>query len=51
MSRKDYKLIAETIYPHAKESKALLESLALALQRDNPLFNADKFCQACGVSI
>lgn len=63
MTRKDYELIAEAIYGSLIQSCSLdwqdrfieqhrttARRVALALERNNPRFNREKFINACGVS-
>jgi hypothetical protein len=53
MSKKDYELIAQAIadtWCDAEAQKLIAESLAEALQAENPLFNRTKFFQICGVN-
>jgi hypothetical protein len=53
MTWKDYVLIAKALHSwsqrHAIECPAMLETLADALQEDNPRFNREKFITACKV--
>ena len=53
MTRKDYVLIAEVIatswHASADSKNAIANNMADALEGTNPLFNRDKFLDACGV--
>ena len=62
MTKKDYELLAEAIrgsllesvwsaskINYAEQHKVTAKHVADALERDNPLFNRDKFVAACGV--
>lgn len=56
MTKKDYKLIAETLKTWAKrrgqprELSYVASALAEAFSRENQRFDPDKFFEACGVS-
>lgn len=49
MTKKDYILIADCI-AKANTKYDVTDYLVIALKLDNPLFNADRFYLACGVS-
>ncbi len=62
MTKKDYELIAEAINElstkpikgipddaFADGVRAVAEHLAVALNRDNPRFDKDRFMEACGL--
>lgn len=54
MTKKDYKLIAQAIantYCDFVSASLIVESIAEALEAENPLFNKTKFREACGVAI
>jgi hypothetical protein len=54
MTKKDYKLIAQAIantYCDFESASLIVESIAEALEAENPLFNKTKFREACGVAI
>jgi hypothetical protein len=64
MTKKDYELIAKAIYGSLIQSYSLdwqdrfieqhkitARHVAVALERDNPRFDRDRFMAACGVSI
>jgi hypothetical protein len=54
MTKKDYKLIAQAIadtYCDIGSASAIVESIAEALEAENPLFNKTKFREACGVAL
>jgi hypothetical protein len=53
MTKKDYQLIAQAIadtWCDAAAALLIAESVAKALEADNPLFNRDRFLAACGVA-
>lgn len=57
MTRKDYQLIADVIKVERNASRGAAKlavetvaaSMAIALKRDNPRFDADRFLAACGI--
>jgi hypothetical protein len=54
MTKKDYKLIAQAIadtYCDIESASLIVESIAEALEAENPLFSKTKFREACGVAI
>lgn len=53
MSKKDYLLIAQAIadtWAEVESQRAIAESIATALEKDNPLFNRQRFLAACGIN-
>lgn len=54
MTRKDYKLIAETFARFSNDDNSIAQvalALALALDKANTNFDYDKFVEACGDAI
>lgn len=56
MTKKDYKLIAGTLYDvkysdnvNNKDRKAIATLLAIRFELNNPKFNRSKFLKACGL--